>query len=236
MAATNTTIDAIAGHAGREVAIRGWLHRRRSSGKIHFLTLRDGTGFVQAVVSKAGVGDEAFTRADHLGQETSLNRRGNRPEGRARAGRLRSGRIDAGGSRRIARLSNHAEGTRRRLPPRPAPPLDPQPAAGRDPAGAARGRRRHSGLPQRSWVHPGGYAHLHAGRLRRYHYPVRRAVLRPRDGVSHSERSALQRSQRHGAGAGLLLRTDVSRREVEDTTPPDRVLDGRAGDGLRHSG
>ena len=72
MEATPTTIEAIAGHVGREIAIRGWLQRRRSSGKIHFLTLRDGSGFVQAVVSKAAVGDETFTRADHLGQETSL--------------------------------------------------------------------------------------------------------------------------------------------------------------------
>jgi len=72
MEATRTTIDAIAGHESREVALRGWLHRRRSSGKIHFLTLRDGTGFIQAVVSKAAVGDDTFTRADHLGQETSL--------------------------------------------------------------------------------------------------------------------------------------------------------------------
>ena len=72
MNATTTTIDAIAGHVGGEVAIRGWLHRRRSSGKIHFLTLRDGTGFIQAVVSRAAVGVETFKRADHLGQETSL--------------------------------------------------------------------------------------------------------------------------------------------------------------------
>ena len=72
MGATVTTSDALARHAGREVAIRGWLHRRRSSGKIHFLTLRDGAGFVQAVVSRAAVGAETFTRADHLGQETSL--------------------------------------------------------------------------------------------------------------------------------------------------------------------
>ena len=72
MGATVTTSDALAGHAGREVEIRGWLHRRRSSGKIHFLTLRDGAGFVQAVVSRAAVGGETFTRADHLGQETSL--------------------------------------------------------------------------------------------------------------------------------------------------------------------
>ena len=72
MEAARTTIEAIAGYAGREVELRGWLHRRRSSGRIHFLTLRDGSGFMQAVVSKAAVGDETFTRADHLGQETSL--------------------------------------------------------------------------------------------------------------------------------------------------------------------
>ena len=66
------SIDAIAKHEGSSVTLRGWLHNRRSSGKIHFLTLRDGTGFVQAVMSKAAVGDELFTQADHLGQESSL--------------------------------------------------------------------------------------------------------------------------------------------------------------------
>src|SRR5581483_8238857 len=59
-------------HAGEEVTIKGWLHNRRSSGKIHFLIVRDGSGFIQAVMSKAAVGDEAFTLADHLSQETSL--------------------------------------------------------------------------------------------------------------------------------------------------------------------
>jgi len=65
-------IEDIARYEGRRVTIRGWLHNRRSSGRIHFLTLRDGTGFMQAVMSKQAVGDEAFARADHLGQETSL--------------------------------------------------------------------------------------------------------------------------------------------------------------------
>jgi asparaginyl-tRNA synthetase len=67
-----TYIDDIAAHAGQTVTLRGWLHNRRSSGKIHFLTLRDGTGFIQCVMSKAAVGDEAFARADHLSQETAL--------------------------------------------------------------------------------------------------------------------------------------------------------------------
>ena len=65
-------IEDIGKHEGEEVTIKGWLHNRRSSGKIHFLILRDGSGFIQAVVSKAAVGDELFRTADHLSQETSL--------------------------------------------------------------------------------------------------------------------------------------------------------------------
>jgi asparaginyl-tRNA synthetase len=65
-------IEDIGRHEGEEVTIKGWLHNRRSSGKIHFLILRDGSGFIQAVMSKAAVGDEVFKTADHLSQETSL--------------------------------------------------------------------------------------------------------------------------------------------------------------------
>ena len=65
-------IEDIAKHEGREVTIRGWLHNKRSSGKIHFLMLRDGSGFIQAVMSKSGVRPEAFAEADHLSQETSV--------------------------------------------------------------------------------------------------------------------------------------------------------------------
>jgi asparaginyl-tRNA synthetase len=65
-------IQDIAKHAGQPVTLKGWLHNRRSSGKIHFLTVRDGTGFIQCIMSKQAVGDEAFKQADHLAQETSL--------------------------------------------------------------------------------------------------------------------------------------------------------------------
>jgi len=65
-------IEDIGTHEGEEVTVKGWLHNRRSSGKIHFLILRDGTGFVQAVMSKAAIGEEPFNAADHLSQETSL--------------------------------------------------------------------------------------------------------------------------------------------------------------------
>ncbi len=65
-------IEDIARHDGQAVTLRGWLHNRRSSGKIHFLTLRDGTGFIQCVMSKTAAGEDAFTRADHLSQESSI--------------------------------------------------------------------------------------------------------------------------------------------------------------------
>jgi asparaginyl-tRNA synthetase len=65
-------IQDIDRHAGQTVTIRGWLHNRRSSGKIHFLTVRDGTGFIQCVMTKQALGEEAFKQADHLAQETSV--------------------------------------------------------------------------------------------------------------------------------------------------------------------
>jgi asparaginyl-tRNA synthetase len=68
-----TRIQDIAQAEGQTVTLQGWLHNRRSSGKIHFLTVRDGSGFIQAVMSKAAVGDETFLKADHLGQESSIS-------------------------------------------------------------------------------------------------------------------------------------------------------------------
>jgi asparaginyl-tRNA synthetase len=65
-------IEDIGAHESRDVTIQGWLHNRRSSGKIHFLIIRDGSGFIQAVMSKAAVGEEMFKAADHLSQETSV--------------------------------------------------------------------------------------------------------------------------------------------------------------------
>jgi asparaginyl-tRNA synthetase len=65
-------IEEIARFEGQAVTIRGWLYNRRSSGKIHFLTIRDGSGFIQCVMTRQAVGDEAFKRADHLTQESAV--------------------------------------------------------------------------------------------------------------------------------------------------------------------
>ena len=66
-------IAEIARHEGQEVTLHGWLHGRRSSGKLHFLQVRDGTGTIQCVVFKGNVSPETFVEADHLPQETSLS-------------------------------------------------------------------------------------------------------------------------------------------------------------------
>jgi len=65
-------IADIARQEGKEVTLHGWLHNRRSSGKLHFIQVRDGTGTIQCVVFKGNVTPEVFHEADHLPQETSL--------------------------------------------------------------------------------------------------------------------------------------------------------------------
>jgi len=65
-------IEKIREHLGREVTLKGWLANRRSSGKIHFLQVRDGTGTLQCVMERKTVGDESFARADTLPLESSV--------------------------------------------------------------------------------------------------------------------------------------------------------------------
>jgi asparaginyl-tRNA synthetase len=59
-------------HVGEEVLLRGWIHNKRSSGKLQFLTIRDGSGFAQAVVAKAAMPAEGWEAGDKAGQESSL--------------------------------------------------------------------------------------------------------------------------------------------------------------------
>jgi asparaginyl-tRNA synthetase len=59
-------------HLGETVKLGAWLANKRSSGKIAFLQLRDGTGFVQGVVVKADVPEELFAKAKSMTQETSM--------------------------------------------------------------------------------------------------------------------------------------------------------------------
>jgi asparaginyl-tRNA synthetase len=66
------TINNVATYVGQTVELKGWIFNLRSSGKILFLIVRDGTGFMQCVVSKAEVGDEVFDLGKSLRQESSV--------------------------------------------------------------------------------------------------------------------------------------------------------------------
>jgi asparaginyl-tRNA synthetase len=65
-------ISQIADYADKDVTLKGWLYNKRSSGKIVFLQIRDGTGIIQAVIVKGEVSDDVFKQAETLGQESSI--------------------------------------------------------------------------------------------------------------------------------------------------------------------
>jgi asparaginyl-tRNA synthetase len=71
-----TPIGHLAGKAGGEAVLTGWLYNRRSSGKIQFLIVRDGTGYCQCVVVKSDVPDSVWEEAGRATQEASLSLRG----------------------------------------------------------------------------------------------------------------------------------------------------------------
>ncbi len=65
-------ISDLKNFVGKEVNLKGWVFNKRSSGKVKFLILRDGTGYLQCVYFKGNVSDEVFDIADKLGQESSI--------------------------------------------------------------------------------------------------------------------------------------------------------------------
>jgi asparaginyl-tRNA synthetase len=65
-------ISDISKHNGKTVTLAGWVYNKRSSGKIRFVLLRDGTGITQCVFSQKDVSLEAFELADKITQESSL--------------------------------------------------------------------------------------------------------------------------------------------------------------------
>src|SRR5438445_9677586 len=65
-------ISDLSKHVGQEVTLKGWLYNLRSSGKLLFAQLRDGSGIVQGVVFKKAVSPEVWEALRGLGQESSL--------------------------------------------------------------------------------------------------------------------------------------------------------------------
>src|SRR6266481_5870530 len=65
-------IEALPRLVGQTVVVRGWVMTTRSSGKIAFVALRDGTGYVQVVLSKKEIPEAAWETLGQLTQETSV--------------------------------------------------------------------------------------------------------------------------------------------------------------------
>lgn len=79
-------IEEASSHVGTEVELCGWLYNRRSSGSIHFLLIRDGSGLIQGVMARQDVPASVFAAAEGLTQESSLIVRGRVHEDRRAPG------------------------------------------------------------------------------------------------------------------------------------------------------
>ncbi len=218
-----TAISHIGEKAGQTATARGWLYNRRSSGKIQFLIVRDGTGYLQAVVVKSEVDPAVWDTAEQAAQECSLSVTGLiREEKRAPDG-------DAGRDPRpVGELPDHAQGARRRFPDGVAAPLDALRPAARRPARALGDRAGDPGLLLPPRVHFDRFAHPDGLLRRRDVDPLRDRLLR-RQGVPLAVGAVVPRAGGRGLREGLLFRPDVPRGKVEDAAAPDRVLDDRAG-------
>jgi len=69
-------VSELGDHVGKTVTLKGWVHQKRSSGKIRFLVLRDGTGYLQCVAGIKDVSPEAFETLDRVTAESSVEIRG----------------------------------------------------------------------------------------------------------------------------------------------------------------
>ncbi|MFA7288062.1 MAG: asparagine--tRNA ligase [Melioribacteraceae bacterium] len=67
-----TYINKLENFVDQQVTLKGWLYNKRSSGKLKFLIIRDGSGYCQCVVFKGNVSEEIFELADKLTQESSF--------------------------------------------------------------------------------------------------------------------------------------------------------------------
>ncbi|MBM4174682.1 MAG: asparagine--tRNA ligase [Ignavibacteria bacterium] len=65
-------IEDLARHVNSEVELKGWIYNKRSSGKIRFIVLRDGTGICQCVLVKSNLSEETFNLFDKLTQESAV--------------------------------------------------------------------------------------------------------------------------------------------------------------------
>jgi len=72
MTNNHVRISQLKDHVGNEVLLKGWVYQNRSSGKLIFIVIRDGSGLCQCVIEKTSFSPELFDQLSRLGQESSL--------------------------------------------------------------------------------------------------------------------------------------------------------------------
>jgi len=70
--ADHISVTQISNYIGQDVVLKGWVYNRTDKGKLSFLLVRDGTGFIQCVAFKGDLTPELFETISHLPQETSV--------------------------------------------------------------------------------------------------------------------------------------------------------------------
>ena len=84
---TTVRIRELAQHVGEKVTVNGWLYNKRTSGKLQFPIIRDGSGYLQCVVFKKEVGEDTWNAVEQVTQESSVRVTGTvRAEQRAPGG------------------------------------------------------------------------------------------------------------------------------------------------------
>lgn len=65
-------VENVSAYEGAEITLRGWVYNKRSSGKLQFILLRDGTGILQCVAFKGNFTPDQFEALDKVTQESSI--------------------------------------------------------------------------------------------------------------------------------------------------------------------
>ena len=233
------TIATLSAHEGQTVTLHGWLYNLRASGKLLFPIFRDGTGTIQGIVPKAAVSEELFATLKDLTLESSVKVTGKvRADARAPSG---------------FELDVEALEVLQRVPDETPFPISLK-EHGVDFLMEhrhlwLRTPRQSAILRVRATIMQAAAAYFDDHGFIRTDPPI----LTPNacEGTSElfemdyfdDDKAYLTQSGQlyvgsHGAcaGQGLQLRPDVPCGKVEDPPPPDRVLDGRARDGVRRPG
>ena len=66
------SVSQISNYIGQDITLKGWVYNRTDKGKLSFLLVRDGTGFIQCVAFKGDLTPELFETISHLPQESSV--------------------------------------------------------------------------------------------------------------------------------------------------------------------